>query len=158
MECCGQMKKILIFTSKFQIMNYRIIPFLIVFCVFSTISEAQEAETVRAATEALSLNYSLDADQVKEAYRIQWRKQKNMKEMEGLINSNPAYYNGKLQSLQAGTLHSIRRMLKTKEQLALYDATQRDIRAQRAATQKALSKLQARKIDMESALLAIYAE
>lgn len=113
---------------------------------------------IRKATEALTAKYSLSADQAKQMYSIQLRKQKNMTQIAALENSDPALYRAKVQNVQKGTLASIRRILNTKEQVDLYQKTQGDIRVLRNQKQKELVKAKASKEAIETALLAIYAE
>lgn len=112
----------------------------------------------RAATDLLVAKYSLDADQAQTMYTIQARKQRNLKQVEALKTSNPTGYTTKVKHVQEGALNSIRRMLRTKEQVALYDKTKRAIRDQRAAKRKALLAQGMPTAAIEAALLEIYAE
>jgi hypothetical protein len=83
---------------------------------------------------------------------------RNQGEIAGLKTSNPNLYTGKVKSLQAGTLSSIRRILHNKEQIALYDKTQREVRTARADKRKTLSSEGASKAAIEAGMLDIYAE
>ncbi len=111
-----------------------------------------------AATEALTKKYALTADQAKQMYQIQVRKLRNQAEVEALRTTNPSLYQSKRQSLQKGTLASIRRLLHTKEQVQLYQKTQVEVRTLRAAKRKELMVQNAPKETVEAALLDIYAE
>ena len=113
---------------------------------------------VREATEKLVAKYTLNADQAKQMYAIQQRKQRNLGEITPLQTSNYTLYLSKLESLQRGTLASIRRILRTKEQIELYQSTQRDVRVQRAEKRKELAQKSTSKEETQAALLGIYAE
>ncbi len=112
----------------------------------------------REATEKLVTKYSLNADQAKEMYNIQQRKLRNMNEITPLQTSNRSKYLSKLESLQRGTLASIRRILRSKEQVDLYQKTQSEVRTQRAEKRKELAGKNLPKEDVQAALLEIYAE
>ncbi len=113
---------------------------------------------VRKTTEALTAKYSLNADQAKQMYTIQVRKQKNLAQIAAFQNSDPALYRAKVQNVQKGTLASIQRILQTKAQVDLYKKTQSETRMLRNKKQKELSLAKASKEAIETALLAIYAE
>lgn len=113
---------------------------------------------IRAATEALVAKYSLTADQAKQMYQIQQRKSKNMAEIAALETSDVALYQAKLLNVQKGTWTSIRHILNTKEQVALYQKTQGELRGLRNAKRKELTTQKAPKEAIEAAVLAIYAE
>jgi hypothetical protein len=112
----------------------------------------------REAAEKLVAKYALKADQGKEMYTIQQRKLRNLSEIDSLKASNRSLYLAKLESLQKGTLASIRRSLRTKEQVDLYDKTQREVRIQRAEKQKELTGKNISGDDAKAALLEIYIE
>jgi hypothetical protein len=112
----------------------------------------------REAAEKLVKKYALNADQGKEMFAIQQRKLRNMSEIDSLKTSNRSLYLAKLESLQKGTLASIRRSLRTKEQIDLYDKTQKEVRTQRAEKQKEFAGKNASKEDVKAALLEIYIE
>ncbi len=112
----------------------------------------------RAATEPLVAKYQLDADQAKQMYTIQLRKQRNSAEIQPLQAGNPALYRAKVQSIQKGTLASIRRILHTKEQVDLYQKTQISVRTQQADKRKAMMAQKTPKEEIEAALLDIYSE
>lgn len=112
----------------------------------------------REATDKLVAKYTLNADQAKEMYTIQQRKLRNFGEIASLESSNRSLYLSKLESLQKGTLSSIRRILRTKEQVNLYDKTQVDVRTQRSVKRKELTAKNLSKDDLQAALLEIYAE
>ena len=112
----------------------------------------------REATDKLVAKYTLNADQAKEMFTIQKRKQRNLGEIASLQTSNRSLYLSKLESVQKGTLGSIRRLLRTKEQVDLYNKTQTEVRTQRAAKRKELTPKNLPKDDLQAALLAIYAE
>lgn len=114
--------------------------------------------TAREAAEKLAAKYTLNADQSKQVYTIQQRKQRNLSEIEALKTSDRSRYLAKLESLQKGTLSSIRRTLQSEEQLALFQKTQADIRTKRAEKRKELLLAKAAKDDIQAALLDIYEE
>ncbi len=118
---------------------------------------AKNPEAV-VATEALTKKYTLTADQAKQMYQIQVRKLRNQGEIAALQTSNPTQYQAKRQSLQTGTLASIKRLMHTKEQAQLYQKTQNGVRGQKAAKRKEMLQQSASKEAIEAALLDIYAE
>lgn len=115
-------------------------------------------KAAREATDLLAAKYSLDADQIKQMYTIQLRKQRNTAEILPLQMQNPALYRAKVQSLRKGTLASIRRVMHTKEQVDLYQKTQITVRSQQADKRKTLMEQQATKDEIEAAMLDIYSE
>lgn len=115
-------------------------------------------DVARAATDQLVAKYKLNADQAKQMYQIQARKQKNMASIASLKSSDIAQYRLKVQNIQTGSLNSIRRILKTKDQVALFEKTQRDIRSDRAAKRKELTVKKSSKSEIDDALLEVYAE
>ncbi len=115
-------------------------------------------QEIRKATEQLTAKYSLNADQAKQAYIVLVRKDKNMAQIAGFKDSDPALYLAKAQNIQKGTLASIRRILNSKEQVEIYQKTQAEIRVLRNKKQKELAAKKATKAEIETALLAIYAE
>lgn len=122
-----------------------------------TTATANDEET-RKATESLTAKYSLTADQAKQMYTIQVRKGKNLAQIAALQNTEPVLYRAKTQNVQKGTLASIRRILRTKEQVELYQKTQAELRVLRNKKQKELAAKKASKEEIEMALLEIYAE
>lgn len=112
----------------------------------------------REATEKLVAKYTLNADQSKEMYTIQLRKLRNRASFASLETTNRSLYLSKLESLQKGTLSSIRRILRTKEQVELYQKTQSEVRNQRAVKRKELTGQNISKDDMQAAMLDIYSE
>lgn len=117
------------------------------------------AETAaRKATELLVTKYHLNADQAKQMYQIQFRKQRNSAEIMPIKAENPTLYRAKVQSLQKGTLASIRRIMQNKEQTDLYQQTQIAVRSLKADKQKEMLALKASKEAIETALLDIYSE
>lgn len=119
---------------------------------------APNDQAIRKTTEALTAKYNLNADQAKQMYTIQVRKEKNMAQIEALKSTDPALYRAKAQNVQKGTLASIQRILKTKEQVDLYRKTQAELRVLRNQKQKEMIAGKASKDAIEAALLAIYAE
>jgi hypothetical protein len=115
-------------------------------------------QVVRQTTDALVAKYSLNADQAKQMYTIQVRKERNMNEIAALKSSDPALYATKLQSVRKGTTASIRRILNTKEQVELYQKTQTDLRVKRAEVRKNMMAKNATQAEIEAAMLDIYAE
>lgn len=129
--------------------------------LFSTALGAQTATNdadIRSATEALTVKYSLNADQAKQMYQVQQRKSRNMAEIAPLQNSNPDLYLAKLGNVQQGTTVNIRRILNNKDQVAIFQKTQAELRGQRNAKRKELSAQKASKQVIEAAVLAIYSE
>ena len=125
----------------------------------SSATPTPEQETAaRQATDLLVTKYHLDADQTKQMYTIQLRKQRNTAGILPLKTENPTLYRTKVQSLNKGTLASIRRILHTKEQVDLYQKTQADIRKMQAEKRKTLMAQQASKEVIETAMLDIYGE
>lgn len=114
--------------------------------------------TAREATDKLITKYTLNADQAKGMYTIQQRKLRNLGEIAPLQTSNRTLYLSKLENLQKGTLSSIRRLLRTKEQVDLYNKTQADTRILRATKRKELTSKNLSKDDLQAALLEVYAE
>ena len=110
------------------------------------------------ATNALAEKYALSPVQVIDMKKIQERKFRNMSEIKGYKISKPDLYRAKLASVQKGTLASIRRLLKTEEQLARYQQTQLDVRTRREEKRRELQEAKASREEIELALLAIYAE
>ncbi len=115
-------------------------------------------QLVRKATEALTAKYSLNADQAKQMYTIQLRKAKNLEQIVPFQSSDPALYSAKTQNIQKSTVANIRRILQTKEQVAIYQKTQADLRILRNKKQKELVGKKASKEEIETALMEIYAE
>lgn len=124
----------------------------------STQLSAADDAVARAATEQLVAKYQLNADQAKQMYTIQVRKLRNLASIESLKTSDPAHYRAKLQSVHNGTLASIRRILQTKEQVAIFDKTKVDTRNRQAEKRKEMMLQNASKDDIEAAMLDIYAE
>lgn len=122
-----------------------------------TVSAADDA-LARTATEQLVAKYQLNADQAKQMYTIQARKLRNLASIESLKTSDPAHYRAKLQSVQNGTLASTRRILQTKEQVALFDKTKVETRTRQAEKRKEMMLQGASKDAIEAAMLEIYAE
>jgi hypothetical protein len=112
----------------------------------------------RTTADQLSAKYGLTADQAKTVYTIQVRKLKNLAAIEGYQTTNPALYQTKLANVQEGTLKSLRRTLKSKEQVNVFQKTQAEVRQQKAAKRKALMAQKATKAEIEAALNQIYAE
>jgi hypothetical protein len=111
-----------------------------------------------ATTEQLAAKYQLDAAQKTRMQAVQLRKQRSLAELAPLQATDPALYLQKMKNLQRGTLASIRNILNTREQIALYRKTQSDIRKQRAVKQEEMMAQQASKEALDAALLDIYAE
>ncbi len=119
---------------------------------------AQIDPAIRTATEALVAKYSLNADQAKQVYQIQQRKNRNMAEIAAFQTSDLALYQAKLLNVQKGTWTSIRQVLNTKVQVEIYRKTQAELRALRNAKRQELTAQKAAREVVESAVLAIYAE
>lgn len=119
---------------------------------------SQDDAVAREAAEKLAAKYSLNADQAKQVYTIEQRKQRNLAKIEPLKTSDRSRYLAKLESLQKGTLNSIKRTLHTKEQLDLFQSTQADVRTKRAEKRKELLLAKSSKEDIQAVLLEIYEE
>lgn len=112
----------------------------------------------RAATESLTAKYSLNADQAKQMYTVQLRKIKNLEEIQSLKNSDAKAYYAKLDNVQRGTLGSIRRILKTPQQVELYQKTQAEVRQLKAQKRKEMTLAGAQSAEIENALIDLYQE
>lgn len=124
-----------------------------------TQSEApKEDAAIRATTEALTQKYQLNADQAKQMYTIQVRKEKNMAQIAAFKDTEPALYRAKTSNIQKSTLSNIRRILHTKEQVELYQKTQHEVRILQNQKRKELAAKKADKNEVETALLGIYVE
>jgi hypothetical protein len=117
-----------------------------------------DSAAATAATEQLASKYDLDPVQKTQMQAVQQRKYDALTEFESFKTTDPALYRRKMKSLQSGTLASIRNLMRTREQIALYRKTQSDIRKQRSAKQEELATQKASKEMLEEALLQIYAE
>jgi hypothetical protein len=120
----------------------------------SFVSQAQNADAVRAEVTKMTTRYTLDADQIVEMERIQQRKQRNLTQIEVIKTQNPYLYTRKKQSIYDGTTASTKRLLKDK-QLSEFQKNQIALRAARAtklieAKEKKWSKLQ-----IQAALLEV---
>lgn len=142
---------------------YFVLPFLMLLLAGS--AQAQNAPTqtatdaaARTATDVLVKKYTLNADQAKQMYTIQVRKQRNLAQIEGLKTSNPTKFRSKLQGVQQGTLRSVRVVLNTKAQVDLYKETQGKVRLLQADKRKELMVKKSSKEEIDAALLEIYAE
>lgn len=120
--------------------------------------QAQTADAAREAANQLIQKYGLDTEQAAEARTIQERKQRNLAEIEPLKTSDPVRYRAKLESIQQGTHASLRRLLTTPEQRAIFQQTlseQRRLRAEKRLALEAQGKSQP---EVEEAVLEIYLE
>jgi hypothetical protein len=113
---------------------------------------------VKEMTEKVTEKYSLNADQAKKVYEIQSRKQRNMGEIAHLQSENPKLYLAKIESIHNGTLASIKRTLKTKEQLTIFNKTIAETRNKKAEKRKEMLAKSASKEAIEAALVDIYFE
>jgi hypothetical protein len=143
--------------------NFFVLPILMLLLLGG--AQAQNAPTqtatdaaARTATDVLVKKYTLNADQAKQMYTIQVRKQRNLAQIEGLKNSNPAKFRSKLHVVQQGTLRSVRGVLNTKAQVDLYKETQGKVRLLQADKRKELMVKKSSKEEIDTALLEIYAE
>lgn len=115
-----------------------------------------EDAAVRTATDQLVAKYALNADQAKQMYTIQIRKQRNLKAIEAIKASAPQTYYGKLDGIQKSTSSSIRRILQTKEQVKIYKDTQSKIRQQRGELTKTMVQQGKSREEINNAVLGIY--
>lgn len=114
--------------------------------------------TARAVTNKLIEKYDLNADQAKQMYGVQVKKNQGVSEITFLKESNKTLYISKLQMLQAQTAANIRRILKSKEQVTLFQKTQQEIRDKRAVKKAEMTRQNYKKEEIEWALLEIYDE
>lgn len=122
-----------------------------------TISPDREA-VARTTTDQLAAKYTLNADQAKQMYTVQVRKQRTLAQLENIRTSQPDVWRAKMKSLQKGTLASIRHLLHTKEQVDIYNNTQKETRIRQAEKRKAMMMEKASAEAIETAMLDIYAE
>ena len=113
---------------------------------------------VRKTTEALTAKYQLNADQAKQMYQIQQRKNRNMAQIAAFEQSDLTLYQTKLSNIQQSTWANIRRILNTKEQVDIYKKTQGELRQLRGTKRKELSAQKVAKTTIEAAVLSIYSE
>jgi hypothetical protein len=109
-------------------------------------------------TEKITVKYAMNAEQAKKVYEIQARKQRNMEQIAKLKSENPKLYLAKIESIQNGTLASIKRTLKTKEQMDIFNKTMVETRNKKAEKRKELMQNSANKEAIEAAMLEIYFE
>ena len=126
--------------------------------LFSQIMTPADDTAMRKVTELLTEKYNLSADQAKQVYQIQQRKNRNLTEITALQQSNQAQYQAKVRNIQEGTLANIRRVLSSKEQVDVFQQTQAEVRGLRSAKRKEMTAQGASKEAVEAAVLAIYAE
>ncbi|MCE2822575.1 MAG: hypothetical protein ACK5Q2_12705 [Bacteroidota bacterium] len=126
--------------------------------LFSQIMTPADDAAIRKVTEQLTEKYNLSADQAKQVYQIQQRKNRNLTEIAVLQQSNQAQYQAKVRNIQEGTLANIRRVLSSKEQVDVFQQTQAEVRGLRSAKRKEMTAQGASKEAVEAAVLAIYAE
>jgi hypothetical protein len=147
------MKSILFITS-----------FVLSFCVnvFAQDTATSQKSTVenaaRTSTDLLSKKYNLNEDQSMRMMTIQVRKLTNLSQIESLKTTDNAKYFQKLKNIQSGTLGSIRRLLVGKEQMAIYQKTQAELRTEKAKKRKQMASKGLSKTEIEQALLDIYLE
>jgi hypothetical protein len=140
--------------------------FVFFFSVLTLQISAQTSKTQTAPndalakelTEKITVKYALNAEQAKKVYEIQARKQRNMEQIATLQSENPKLYLAKIESIQNGTLASIKRTLKTKEQMDIFNKTMAETRNKKAEKRKELMKSSANKDAIEAAMVEIYFE
>lgn len=126
--------------------------------LFSQIMTPADDAAMRNTAGLLTEKYHLSADQAKQVYQIQQRKNRNLAEIASLQQSNQSLYQAKIRSIQEGSLANIRRVLNSKEQVDIFQKTQAEVRNLRAAKRKEMTASGASKEAVEAAVLAIYAE
>lgn len=119
---------------------------------------AQTADVAHEAANQLIQKYGLDTEQASKAHAILERKQRNLTEIEALKTSDPTRYHAKLESIQQGTQASLRRLLTTPEQRALFQQTLSEQRRLRAEKRMELEAKGMSQPEIEEAVLAIYLE
>ena len=148
----------LLFSSFTILHDMKPILFACFFFVAAALAAQSTNTEARAATEALAAKYSLTEAQTAEMLRIQERKQRDLAKVAALKADDPTLYLAKMESLQNGTLGSIRRLLTTAEQRALFQQTQTTVRSRRAEKQKEMRTQGADEAAIREAMLALYAE
>ena len=121
-------------------------------------SDASIQELASQSTAQLTAKYHLNQSQSDRLQQVQLRKLKILGSIQGLKESAPEQYQAKLKNIQQGTRGSIRRLLQTQEQIALFDQTQATVRQLKAAKQKELLTQGIKPAAIEVALLDIYQE
>lgn len=126
--------------------------------LFSQIMTPADDAAMRNTVGQLTEKYHLNADQAKQVYQIQQRKNRNLAEIASLQQSNQSLYQAKIRSIQEGSLANIRRVLNSKEQVDVFQKTQAEVRNLRSSRRKEMTAQGASKEAVEAAVLAIYAE
>jgi hypothetical protein len=122
------------------------------------IQVAPNGALAKELTEKITLKYALTTEQATKVYEIQARKQRNMEEIAVLQTENPKLYLAKIESIHNGTLASIKRTLKTKEQMDIFNKTMVETRNKKAEKRKELIAKSASQDAIEAALVDIYFE
>ncbi len=117
-----------------------------------------EDSLARSSTIKLVEKYDLNADQAKQMYGVQVKKNQSLAEIDFLKETNKSLYINKLKIYQAQTVANIRRILRSKEQVSLFQKTQQEIRDKRALKKVEMTRQNYKKEEIEWALLEIYDE
>lgn len=140
---------------------------MLVFSVLAFVATAQTSAknnqtttdpVAREATDKLVAKYSLNADQAKTMYTIQARKLRNMKQIEAIKESDPARYSQKLASVQKGTLSSIKKLMRKKEQMDKFRSTQAQVANRKTEIKKQMAKSGSSKEAIAAAQMDVYEE
>lgn len=115
---------------------------------------AAPIEAVEAAVRTAE-KFNLTIAQTEKMQSIEARKLKNLAEIEPLKTANPAKYRLKLANVQTGWRGSLRHLLASKEQMAIYNRRLVEIRELKAAKELELKARNAPKTEIDDALLEI---
>lgn len=115
---------------------------------------AVPVEAVEAAIRTAE-KFNLTIAQTEKMQSIEARKIKNLAEIEPLKATNPAKYRLKLANVQTGWRGSLRHLLDSKEQMAIYNQRLVEIRRLKAAKEQELKTQNAPKTEIDDALLEI---
>lgn len=151
------MKNILLFSVFLFLLGHNSSAQQAAVAVPTEVADATKA-AAQAATDQLAAKYSLSADQAKKMYAVQLRKLGNIAEVAPLRQTDPAKFLAKSNAIQTGTLGSIQRILNSKEQLAIFQRTQSEVRVLKAAKRKELLTQKVATLEIDTALLDIYQE
>lgn len=117
-----------------------------------------QSSVAKTQSDAWIAKYDLNEAQQQKAIAIAERKQTQLGEIEPLKTTTPKAYYAKLDAVQNGTLASIRLLLDSKEQLAVYNTTLANNRKERAEAKKQLQKQGLSEQEISQRLVLIFSE
>jgi cysteinyl-tRNA synthetase len=139
-------------------MQYRFIFTLVsLFFLQTAFGQVSQPDATTLASN-WSSKYDLDEGQQARALKIAQRKSKQLTQIAPLKETNPKKYYAKLNSVQEGTLASIKSILSTPEQLAAYQKTVVAMRSKRAEAKRQLKASGASKAEVAQQLILIHEE